>query len=427
MSATQPPASSPPLDLTRWRNLPNVLIGVGAVGCLLGLLVNTRHFAFSWLVGFMFFLSLSVGGLFLVMMHHLFDAGWSVPIRRFCEHLANLVFPWMAVFFIPIAIFAPAMFQWMQVANPAADHALSAKWPLFTYGGFYLVSALCFLVWWWLAHNLRQASLEQDRTGSAACTFRMRRFSGFGILLFAVTVTLGTFLWMKGLMYEWFSTMYGVYYFAGSVWMTLGTVYFITMVLKRTGILEPVLHEHQFYFIGSLMFAFTVFYAYIHFSQYFIIWNANVPEETFWYVLREKGTWWWAGMVLIFGHFFLPFLALLRIDLKLSFRWMTPLCIWTWVMHYVDMTFNIMPSLYPNGYAFGYLWLDLASVALMGGLLARAFLAALRSHPAYPVQDPRLCEAMGLLAPCPSPLSGGELDETDELADALPESTGGAE
>ncbi len=262
---------------------------------------------------------------------------------------------------------------------------------------------------------LSAASLAQDRDGAARHTYRMRRLSAGGIFLFALTLTLAAILWMKGLMYEWFSTMYGVYYFAGSVWMTLGTVYFITMLLHRNGTLTSVLHEHQFYFLGSLMFAFTVFYAYIHFSQYFIIWNANLPEETFWYVLREKGTWWYVGLALIFGHFFLPFLAMLRIDLKLTFAWMTPLCAWTWVMHYVDMAFNVHPVLHPNGYPFQWAWLDLACAALMGGLLLKAFLKDFAAHPPYPLRDPRLSEAMGYVVLHPSPISGGDLDEVDEL------------
>lgn len=427
MSASPAPPLNPeaPLDLGRWRNLPNVLIVAGAAGALLGLALKPLQFGYSWLLAFMFFLSLGLGALFLVLMHHLFDAGWSVPIRRLCEHLANLVFPWLLVFFIPLALLAPRLYGWMQVADPQADHALHAKLPLFTRPGFYLIALFCFAVWIWLARSLRRASLAQDRDGAVRHTLRMRRLAAAGIFLFAITLTLAAVMWMKGLMYEWFSTMYGVYYFAGSVWMTLGTVYFITMVLKRNGTLEPVLHEHQFYFIGSLMLAFTVFYAYIHFSQYFIIWNANLPEETFWYVVREKGSWWYVGLVIIFGHFFLPFLAMLRIDLKLTFAWMVPLCAWTWVMHYTDLAFNIHPSLNPDGYPFRWAWLDLACAALMGGLLCKAFLKAFAAHPPYPLRDPRLSEAMGRVVFHASPISGGEMDETDELADA-PETPGGA-
>jgi hypothetical protein len=211
-------------------------------------------------------------------------------------------------------------------------------------------------VWIFLSNRLRHWSLEQDRSGAALPTHRMRFYSCVGIFLFAITLTLAAIMWMKALQHQWFSTMYGVYYFAGSVWMTLGTAYLITLVLDRQGVLTDTLHDHQYYFLGSLLFAFTVFYAYIHFSQYFIIWNGNMPEETFWYVLREKGTWWWVGMVIIFGHFFLPFLALLRIDVKSMFGFMAPLCGWTWLMHYLDLSFNIMPVKHPDGFVLH--WID---------------------------------------------------------------------
>lgn len=415
-----------PLDLSRWRNVPNILIGLGALGSLVGLLLNTKQFAYSWLVAFMFFLSLGLGALFLVMIHHLFDAGWSVPIRRFCEHISCLLFPWLGIAFLPIAIFAPTIYGWMQVADPLKDHALHAKWPLFTVPAWYTVSVACFLIWWWISRRLRYWSLEQDRSGAAECTYQMRKYACIGIFLFAITLSLGAILWMKGLMYQWFSTMYGVYYFAGSAWLTIATVYLITMVLQRTGTLRDVLHEHQFYFLGTLLLAFTVFYAYIHFSQYFIIWNANLPEETFWYVIREKGSWFYLGMVIIFGHFFIPFLALLRIDLKLTFWWMIPICVWAWVMHYVDLAFNVMPVIHPDGYPWLWAWLDIACTALIGGVLARVFLRSYAAHPPFPVKDPRLIEAMGYRLPSASPISGGEIDETDELADAGAESHGGA-
>ena len=415
-----------PLDLSRWRNVPYLLVGVGALGSLLGLLIDSRQFAFAWLLAFMFYLGLGLGALFLVMIHHLFDAGWSVSIRRLCEHLACLLFPWLALMFVPIALLAPTLYEWMRLGAGQHDHALQAKWPLFTKPMWYGVSAVVFAVWWWLSRGLRRWSLAQDRTGAAACTYKLRRYSAGGMFLFAVTLTLASILWMKALVHQWFSTMYGVYYFAGSVWFALATVYFLTMVFKRTGTLGAVLHEHQFYFLGTLMLAFTVFYAYIHFSQYFIIWNANLPEETYWYVVREKGNWFYVGLVIIFGHFFLPFLAMLRIDLKLTFAWMAPLCVWAWLMHYVDLGFNVLPVVSPDGFPFPWVWLHLACLALMGGVLALVFRRDFNRHPPFPIRDPRLCEAMGLRHPCASPISGGELDETDELADAGAKTRGGA-
>src|SRR5229473_90367 len=147
-----------------------------------------------------------------------------------------------------------------------------------------------------------------------------------------------------------------------------------SLLFCRQGLLREVVHQVQFYFIGSLLLAFTVFYAYIHFAQYFIIWNANMPEETFWYVIREKGSWSDIGMVIIFGHFALPFLALLRIDAKLALPVMVPLCVWAWLMHFCDLSFNIMPILHPDNFV----------------------LHGLNGHPAYPQKDPRIAEALGV-------------------------------
>lgn len=408
-------------DLAKWRKLPMILIVVGGLLSLLGYFVDSRQFAFSWLLSFMFFLSLCAGSLFLVIAHHLFDAGWSVPIRRFLEHIASMLFPWMALLFIPIALLARTLYSWMSL-NPHADHALHAKQPLFTMAGFYIVAAACFLIWWLLSNRLRYWSLKQDETGAALPTYKMRFYSCIGIFLFAITLTMGAIMWMKGLQHQWFSTMYGVYYFAGSVWITLATAYVITRILDDRGVLTDVLHDHQYYFIGSLMFAFTVFYAYIHFAQYFIIWNGNMPEETFWYVLREQGSWWYVGMVIIFGHFFIPFLALLRIDVKSVAPYMTALCAWAWLMHWVDLSFNIMPVLHPGGFHLS--WMDIGSWLFMAGLLTLVFLKKYASTPPYPIKDPRLVEAMGFSHPIPTQLSGGELDECEDYGNT-PGSQGG--
>src|SRR5437764_2752569 len=138
MSSPSKSAKLPPLDLSKWRKVPTLLIVIGAALIVLGLIVSVgfkhdgfRQFAFSWLLAFMFCLSICLGALFLVLVHHLFDAGWSVPIRRFNEHIASLLFPWMLLLWIPIGIFAKTLYSWMS-SNPAHDHALAAKAPLFT-------------------------------------------------------------------------------------------------------------------------------------------------------------------------------------------------------------------------------------------------------------------------------------------------------
>lgn len=417
------PQISPPLDMTKWRSLPVKCIGAGLIVGILGLVVSLKSdgvdFLLAYLTAFMFILSIGAGSLFLVMAHHLFDAGWSVPIRRFSEQLAVSVFTALPFLFIPIAAFATKIYPWMTMKT--SYHALHAKQPIFTQTGFYLLAIGCFAIWLFLSTRLRYWSLKQDETGSAECTHKMRFLSYTGIFLFAFSLTFGAIMWMKALQIDWFSTMYGVHYFAGSVWLTLATAYVITMILDRQRILSKVLHEHQYYFLGSLLFAFTVFYAYVTFAQYFIIWNANMPEETFYYVIREvnadghKTTWFWISMVVIFGHFFVPFLALLRIDVKSNFCIMVPLAIWVWLMHFVDMCWNVMPPHYRSGFPVGWAVVALGLLVAMAGAVAILFLKNFRSAAPFPQKDPRLIEAMGLYHPVPTQISGGELDQADRL------------
>jgi hypothetical protein len=411
-------------ETANWRSIPQVAVVIGLVLCIYGLVQDKQQFAFSYLTAFMFCLSLGLGSLFLVLVHHLFDAGWSSPIRRYCEHLACLLFPWLGLAFIPIGFLGPEyIYPWMRIEDPHADHALHVKVALFNKPTWYAASVILFLLWGWLTHRLRYWSLQQDKSGTpdfegkllfpehlmvgfyrnfqglpyekdqqqVVCTRMMRIHSAYGILLFAFTLTLGAILWMKSIQHQFFSTMYGVYYFAGSLWMSIAVAWIIGRILKAKNII-PQLHALQFYNLGTMLLAFTVFYAYIHFSQYFLIWNAAVPEETFWYVLREKGSWAYVSWALIIGHFLIPFLALLRIDVKLTNRVMVPVFVWVLLMHYMDMYFNVMPEIHETGPSPALA--DLGSLLLLGGSLVWVFMRNLFSHPVILMKDPRMGEAL---------------------------------
>ncbi len=237
----------PPLDLTGWRKLPSVLVVLGGILAVIGLVKDPQEFGFSWLLAFMLYLTLALGALFLTMVHHLTDAGWSVATRRFCEHIGALLFPWLAILFVPVILLAPTIYPWLTL-DSHNDRALSAKWPLFTLPGFVVASALFFAVWWLLSSRLRFWSLKQDETGAALCTRKMRFHSGWGILAFAATVTVAPILWMNSLQYQWSSTIFGLYMFASCGWVALATAYAITAILQRQRILSDVLHDNQFYY-----------------------------------------------------------------------------------------------------------------------------------------------------------------------------------
>jgi hypothetical protein len=349
------------------------------------------QFGYSYLTAFMFVLSILVASMFFILIHHLFDAGWSVPVMRIAENMACLIFPWGLVALIPILALSTLGYihPWMNI-DPATDAALNVKKILFNKGSFNVGLVLIFLFWGWMAHSFRRFSVAQDKDGAAVWTRKARFLAGWGVYAFAVTVTVVVFLLMKSLQHQFFSTMYGVYYFAGSMWVTFATFYGI-LRWRMNFELKPVVSKVTVHALGLLFFAFTVFYAYIHFSQYFLIWNAAMPEETFWYVLREQGSWWGVGMLILFGHFFLPFLLLLRIDAKMSLAVMGPMIVWAWLMHYLDVTFNVMPVLYPDG-----LHITLWDPLCWGGLSAAfGFLwwKSYHSLPAWPQKHPRLKEA----------------------------------
>ena len=378
------------VDSNMLEQLPMLLFLVGLVGCIAGYLTeDAKQFAHSYLVAFMFFLSIGLGGLFMVIIHHLFDAWWSVPIRRYTEHLACLL-PWMALFFIPIALLSEDLYPWMTMV-PGESHTLDVKAALFNKSTWLIVSVALFVIWGFWSNKLRGWSLRQDKDGAAECTIYMRRWAASGVFVFAFTLTVAAIFWVKSQEHQWFSTMYGVYYFAASVWLTLGTSYAIALVMRETKAI-PLIAREQLHCIGQWLFAFTVFYAYIHFSQYFLQWNAAMPEETFWYGKRDQGTWSYVGWLIIIGHFLVPFLTLLRIDAKLSLRIMLPVIVWVWLMHYMDMVWNIMPLIHAEGPSFHFS--DSATMLFIGGGLMIIFLKNFRRHPRFPQKDPRMCEVL---------------------------------
>lgn len=387
------PPNQLPLPIpAKWHKALLAVTAVSGLLCLLGALVAPRQFGFSWLTAFMFYLSLVMGALFLVMIQHLCAAQWMVPLRRMWEHLACLV-PVLGLLFVPILLNVlltgkgSAVYSWTN--GLASQAGLSPGKQIFLQPlTFAIITLFLFGLWTVLAHGLRRQSLRQDQTGSDTCRKAMRLWSAAGMVIYAFTITVASALWMQSVEPQFISTIYGVYYFSGSVWAGLAFTWLLVLVHRRTGALLKVTGTSTYHDLGVMLLAFTLFYAYIHYSQYFLIWNAAIPEETFWYVKREQGSWSYVGLLLVVGHFFVPFLILLKEELRRSNRVMVALCLWAGLMHYLDMMFNIQPAL--NSTGFRIHWLDVAALAFMGGFLGLVFLRSFAKCPAYPLRDPQL-------------------------------------
>jgi len=368
--------------------------------------------ATSWLIAVTFWTGVSLGALFLVMIHHIFDASWSVLLRRQLEHwLAS--FRWLALLFLPLLVVAwvePSLiWKWMDPHFDLAsvgghgivgDDVLWSKKSAFLNRGFFTFFTLVsFGIWIWLSHVFRRNSFNQDLDGQASWTFSNRKWSAGGIALTAVTLTGSIILWVKSLEYHWFSTMYGVWYFAGCIRAALSLGLLLLIWLWRRGDLKGLLNDNHLHSIGQLMFAFTVFWAYVTFSQYFLIWNANIPEETFWYNIREHGDWLAVGMVLLFGHFLAPFLTLIHYPVKVNKALMPWVALFIAAVVLLDICYNVMPAKKLSSgdplpfLQLGLLW-TVAAVIGMGGICVWAYLKSFPKAKPVPTRDPRIAECL---------------------------------
>jgi hypothetical protein len=369
----------------------------------------------SYLVGITFCTSILIGMLMLIMIHHIVDASWSVVIRRQFEH-ALAAFKWLFVLFLPLLVLAwvkPGfVWSWMDLGHELHGHGtvgqdvLYLKKAAFLNLGMFTGMTLAFFAGWvWLSSRLRKASFTQDSDGDIKWTFMNRKTAAFGLPIGALTLSFAAIYWVKSLEYHWFSTMYGVWFFANCVRGALAVGVLIMIWLWNRGDFKGVLNTNHFYSIGMLSFAFTVFWAYITFSQYFLIWNANVPEETFWYNLRELnhdgGTnqWWYVGLVLLFGHFFVPFLYLLSYKHKVVHSKIKPIVIWILGVILIDMCYNILPALKDqHGDSLPFLSLNLlwvlTSVVGIGGVCVWSYLKSFPTTKLIPIRDPRITESL---------------------------------
>ncbi|MCF3649657.1 hypothetical protein [Synoicihabitans lomoniglobus] len=388
--------------------------------------------AFSWLTAMTFWTGIAIGMLMLIMIHHIFDANWSTVIRRQFEHGIS-AFKWLALLFVPliVASFIDPSILWKYFdpsynladigghGTVGEDVLWVKKSVLLNPKMFLFITIGSFLGWIFLSSRFRRNSFTQDGDGDIKWTTSSRKWSAAGIPFTAFALTFCVIFWVKALDYHWFSTMYGVWFFANCVRAALAIGILIMCWLWTRGDYKGVLNTNHWYSIGMLSFAFTVFWAYVTFSQYFLIWNANVPEETFWYNLREinnstgeANQWKWIGMLLLFGHFFFPFLGLISYPAKISKKWMKFMATWILLIVFVDMIYNVWPSkkvtteMVETGHGFGLgvgdplpflavhqLWTFTALIGI-GGICAWAYFKSFPTAKLIPIRDPRIGESL---------------------------------
>lgn len=403
-AAVDPPRLEKP-QAARLLNLGRAVAFVGTALCALGWAASPERFAHSYLVAFWFATTLSLGGLFFVILQHLTRAGWSVTARRPAEWLASFL-PVCALLFIPVVLLRYRLFgAWMGTPGTPGtpgtagtgalqDELLRSKSAFLNPPFFFARAALYFSVWGALAYFFSKSSREQDESGDLALTRRMRALSGPATLLFALTVSFAAFDWLMSLQPHWYSTIFGVYVFAGAAVAAFAALALMLIALQRSGALRQVStvdHRHD---VGKFLFGFTIFYAYIAFSQYFLIWYANLPEETVFYAVRWAGSWRAASLMLVLAHFPVPFALLLSRAGKRSGPVLGAAAGILLLAHYLDLYWLVMPLASPATAAPRPV--DFAALAGPLGVLAGFVAWRAARGPLYPTRDPLLHEAVRL-------------------------------
>jgi hypothetical protein len=310
------------------------------------------------------------------------------------ENLASLLMV-MAVLFIPLVFVAPDLWKWMLAKN--ANDPLLVEKAAYLNKPFFWFRAIFYFAFFILCGGLLRAfSIAQDKDGSPRYTVLNRRVTFSSALLFAVCLTFAAIDWLMALDYHWFSTMWGVYIFAGTALSSMCTLVLIITALRSAGYLREVVTMEHYHIMGKLMLAFTIFWAYIGFSQYMLIWYSNIPEETVYFLRRNTGSWWFGSQFLVVGHFFVPFLLLLLNRTKKTPLVLCGMAVWLLGMHLLDMYIIVMPALHKTGFSTGSIFFDVFSLLAIGTTLAAYFIKRLGESSLFPARDPRLPQSIAL-------------------------------
>jgi hypothetical protein len=365
---------------------------LGIILSVIGAAVDHVQFAYSWFFAFYFFFTIALGSFFWVTLHYACNSAWTVLVRRIWENILAL-FPVLFLIFIPLlwpTYLNEVLWKWMSPAH-ANDHELAIRSTYLNPTFFYCRVMVYFLYFGLAGLYYRNHSIKQDYDGNPVHTRRMIDHSYMALVIFGLLQTFLGFDWFMGLDWRWASSLFGVYNYAVEVQASLAMGIVLMAIFRAGGYLEGLNHEH-FYLMGKLLFGFTIFWGYIAFGQYWLIWYANIPDETIFYNDHNRGNWVYLTYVLVVGKFMFPTIYLLAQDTKKSLRALTFIAGWILLMHAVELYWFIMPyahmkSILPS-------WQDFVCLFTVGSILAFAYIRIAATASLFPTRDPRMVECL---------------------------------
>ena len=380
---------APPVAQTMQQR--SLVIGaIAAIASVAGAYLAPGSFYSAYLIGFMFWLGLSLGCMAILMLYHLVGGAWGTVIRRILES-GMMTLPLMFFLFIPILLNLPKLYFW---ARPGLTDRkiIEIHQSYLNFNGILLRYILYFVIWFGMAYFLNRWSTEQDSIAGQS-TLRFRAMSSIGLVIYSLTISFAVIDWVMSLQARWISTIYGLLFIAGEALSAFCFVVVIENILGKRKPMSEYLTDTEVHDHGKFMLAFVMVWAYFNFSQWLIIWAGNLPEEIPWYVRRMNGGWEVAGLFLVVFHFAVPFALLLSQRLKRKTRTLVWLASWLMVMRIVDIFWHIEPASHPT---FHVSWLHFTIVAGIGGLWMAYFFHNLRSRPLLAVNAPQTLRLLEL-------------------------------
>jgi hypothetical protein len=438
---------------SRWAGSWKVAAGLGAVGlaaAAYGWRMDPDRFAFSYLFAFFIPLSLALGSLFFVMVQFITKASWGVTVRRTAELFMRPMHIF-AILVIPLVLLLPHLFPWLGARHPAAEPRTEhtqeaaadrpgaphpdvspvqeargnpAKEPaamrdlpvpnakrmeraeegaeqdIVRHKAFYLNKMFFLgrliaylLLWSWLARRFFGWSTDQDKTKALENTVAAQKFAPAGLVIFGFTLTFFAFDWFLSLNATWYSTIFGVWFFAQSALFNMASVIVMTLLLRRSGLLGNTVNVEHYHDMGKLLFGWIVFWSYISFAQFFLTWYSNIPDEVAFFHQRwhdNGGTWKSVSLLIVAMHFFVPFWFLMSRNVKRRLPLLATGAVCMMVMHVVEVYWVVMPNIGPLDPS----WIDLACLVGVAGVYVAAVLRGMEDYSLVAVGDPRLQRAL---------------------------------
>jgi hypothetical protein len=368
-----------------------VFIALGVIAFALGLNVDAKRTWASFLLNHFYFMSLGLGGAFFAAIQWITGSMWSAPVRRLSESFTAYL-PFVFVTFIILCFGVPHLYLWSHAEHVQGDLVLEGKSGYLSLGFFTIRNLLAIGIWLFFSYRMVQNSILQDTSKSFELNLKNRVLAPAFLALFAITFTMASFDQLMSLDPHWFSTMFGVYCFAGLVYANFALTCLMALYMRSKGKLDQIVNLNHFHDLGQFMFAFTVFWAYIGFSQFMLIWYANLPEETGYFIKRLSGDWRTVSLVLFAAKFLVPFFCLIARSAKRNPRILGFVAVFMLIAQWFDVMWMVQPEFFKDGPKFGLseIGVTLGFIGVFGLLVSRF----LGKYNIVAIGDPRLEEAV---------------------------------